>query len=118
MSKHSVVKFAHDTTLGDQPIAQGQAAVQMDLERLEEWADRSSTKFSKDKCKALHLGRSNPLQQRRLGCSSAERHPGRQQWALVRISVSPLGNVLCRRRCTTVALTTYLSVRSISGERH
>lgn len=52
------------------------------------------------------LWRSNPLQQPRLGCSSVERHPSRQWWALWGfLSVSPLGKVLCRSKCITVVLT-------------
>ena len=39
VSKHYLVKSAGDVTLGDQMIAQGQAAIQIDLERLEKWAE-------------------------------------------------------------------------------
>lgn len=37
------------------------------LHRLEEWADRSFIKFSKERCKILHLGRNDPLHQCMLG---------------------------------------------------
>lgn len=37
VSKHPLVKFADDMTGRDQPLAQGQAEVQMGLERLQEW---------------------------------------------------------------------------------
>lgn len=38
----------------------GKAAIQRDLARLEEWANRRLMKFSEDKCKVLHLGRKKP----------------------------------------------------------
>jgi len=71
-------KFADDTKLGgvvDRP--EGCAAIQRDLDRLESWAE----KFSKGKCRVLHLGRNNPMHQNRLGVdllqsSSAERDLG------------------------------------------
>lgn len=45
----------------------GKAAIQRDLARLEEWANKSLMKFSEDKCKVLHLGRKKLWQQYRLG---------------------------------------------------
>ncbi|KAK4817452.1 LOW QUALITY PROTEIN: hypothetical protein QYF61_015607 [Mycteria americana] len=58
-------KFADVTRLGgvgDTP--EGGAAVQRDLSRLEKWADGNLMKFSKWKCKVLHLGRNNPRHQK------------------------------------------------------
>jgi len=75
-------KFAGDTKLGgvvDTP--EGCAAIPRDLDRLESWAERNLTKFSKNKCRVLYLGRNNSMHQYRLGvdlleCSSVERDPG------------------------------------------
>ena len=40
--------------------AEGYAAIQRDLNRLERWADRTLMKLKKGKHKVLHLRRSNP----------------------------------------------------------
>jgi len=75
-------KFANDTKLGgvvDTP--EGCAAIQSDLDRLKSWAERNVMRFSKGKCRVLHLGRNNPMHQHRLEAdllesSSAERDLG------------------------------------------
>ena len=43
-------------------LLDNRAAIQRDLDRLVEWADRILMKFDMNKYKVLHLGRKNPLQ--------------------------------------------------------
>lgn len=45
---------------------EGSATIQKDPDRLEEQVDRNLTKFIRDKCKALPLGKEVPLQGYRL----------------------------------------------------
>ncbi|TRZ21732.1 hypothetical protein HGM15179_005401 [Zosterops borbonicus] len=46
-------QFANDTKLEG-------AAIQKDVDRLEEWPDRNHMKFNKGKCRTPHLGMNNP----------------------------------------------------------
>ncbi|GAB0189286.1 mitochondrial enolase superfamily member 1 [Grus japonensis] len=56
--KCTLMKFADDTKLsGEADTSERRATLQEDLDRLEEWANKNLTKFNKDKCKVLHLGK-------------------------------------------------------------
>ncbi|GAB0186081.1 mitochondrial enolase superfamily member 1 [Grus japonensis] len=80
--KCTLMKFADDTKLsGEADTSEGRATLQEDLDRLVEWANKNLMKFSKDKCKVLHLGKHNPGVQYGLGStwlesSSVERDLG------------------------------------------
>ncbi|GAB0204528.1 mitochondrial enolase superfamily member 1 [Grus japonensis] len=71
--KYTLMKFADDTKLsGEVDTLEGTAALQEDLDSLEEWANKNLMKFSKDKCKVFTLGKHNSGMQHRLGSSSVE----------------------------------------------
>ncbi|GAB0183652.1 mitochondrial enolase superfamily member 1 [Grus japonensis] len=71
--KCTLMKFADDTKLsGEVDTLEGRATLQEDLDKLEEWTNKTLMKFNKDKCKVLHLGKHNPGVQHRLGSTWLE----------------------------------------------
>lgn len=67
-------KFTGDTKLGGlSDIPRGCAAIHQDLYRLKSWAGRNLMRFTKRKCRVLHLGRNNHMHQCRIGDDPLER---------------------------------------------
>ena len=66
-------KFVDDAKLwgvADTPEAWDN--IRRDLDRLEQWGQENFMRFSKSKCKSLHLGRGNPHYQYKLGDERVE----------------------------------------------
>jgi len=71
--KCTLMKFANDSKLSrEEDTLEGRPTLQEDLDRQEEWANKSLIKFNKDKCKVLHLGKCKPGVQHRLGSAQLQ----------------------------------------------
>ncbi|GAB0183310.1 mitochondrial enolase superfamily member 1 [Grus japonensis] len=74
--KCTLSKFANDIKLcGVVNTLEGRDVIQRDLDRLESWAHANCMKFSKAKCKVLHMGLRNPKHNYRLGEEWIESRP-------------------------------------------
>ena len=72
-------KFAEDTKLsGAVDTQEGRNAIQRYLNRLERWACVDIMNFNMAKCKALHLGQSNPKHKYSLGGEWFESSPDKK----------------------------------------
>jgi len=98
-------KFANDTKLcGAVDTLEGQVAIQRDRERLERWTCANLMRFSKAKCKVLHMGGGNLKHKYRLAGQWIESSPEEEDWrVLVDEKFNMTSNVSSQSRRPTVS---------------
>lgn len=63
-NKSTLIKFADDMT---DDLHEGRKSLQMDLDRLERWAEAKCMRFNQVKCHVLYFDQNNPMKCYRLG---------------------------------------------------
>jgi len=77
-------KFADDTKpSGAVDTTKGRDAILRDLDKMERWACVNLKRFSKTRCKVLHLDRGNPQYQYRLRKGGIESPAEKNLWVLM-----------------------------------
>jgi len=83
-TEYTLSKFANNIKLcGVVDTPEGRDAIQRDLDRLERWACVNHVKFTKVKCKVLHVGRGNPKHKYRLGREWLKSSPEKKNLGLL-----------------------------------